>query len=63
MADLTETILKYAKKHYKTVPDRPWKKYPENQVLRHADTRKWYALIMPVRREVLGLPGGVFMIY
>ncbi len=55
--DLKNEVLKYAKKHYKTIPDGPWKRYPENQVLRHEDTGKWYALIMPVRREVLGIEG------
>jgi len=57
MENLTDEILKYAKKHYKTIPDHPWKRSPESMVLRHKDTRKWYALIMAVRREVLGIEG------
>ncbi len=57
MEDLTDEILEYAKKHYKTAPDYPWKRSPESMVLRHKDTRKWYALIMPVRREHLAMEG------
>lgn len=50
-----DTLLAYAKKQYKTVPDYPWKSNPDNAVLRHEDSRKWYGLIMCVPREKLGL--------
>ncbi len=55
--DLVNTVLKYVKKEYKTEPDMPWKKYPDNQVLRHGDTGKWFGLILPVKRNKLGLTG------
>lgn len=51
-----ETLLAYAKKQYKTVPDYPWKGSPGNAVLRHKDNRKWYGLIMCIPGEKLGLP-------
>lgn len=51
-----ETLLKYAQKKYKTVPDYPWKRSPDSVVLRHGDNRKWYGLIMCIPREKLGLP-------
>lgn len=35
--------------------DFPWMKYPSYQVFRHRDTKKWFALIMDVSRERLGL--------
>lgn len=54
---MREKILSYAKKTYGTVPDKPWEKYPGNEVLRHEDNRKWYGLIMPVKRKNLGLSG------
>ena len=54
---MREKILSYAKKTYGTVPDKPWKKYPGNEVLRHEENRKWYGLIMPVKRKNLGLSG------
>lgn len=49
-------ILTYAKEKYGTIPDNPWKKYPENYVFRHKDTNKWYALIMSVEKRKFGLP-------
>ena len=55
-------ILSYVKKEYGTVSEHLWKSYPEYEVLRHAPQpeekkAKWYAIIMNVRREVLGLDG------
>lgn len=55
--NLTEELLAFVRKQYDVTPDRPWKRYPENQVLRHKDTGKWFGLIMPVRKEVFGLDG------
>ena len=54
---LRTKVLAYAKKQYDTLPDKPWAKYPDNEVLRHGDTRKWYGLIFPVEREKLGVAG------
>lgn len=48
-------ILAYVKKEYGTIPDNPWKDSLGNQVLRHRDTKKWYGLIMPVKKRKLGL--------
>lgn len=57
MKTTKEQILDYAKKTYKTTPDAPFRTAPTYRVLRHADTRKWYALFMDVPAEKLGLPG------
>ena len=48
-------LLDYCKEKYGTYPDFPFSDDLETAVLRHADSRKWYALVMniPVRR--LGL--------
>ena len=54
METLRSQVLAYALDNYGTQPDTPWAKYPENQVLRHRGSRKWYALIMRVNRKVLG---------
>ena len=54
---LRNKVLAYAKKQYDTAPDKPWAKYPDNEVLRHGDTRQWYGLIFPVEREKLGVTG------
>lgn len=50
-------ILDFAKKHYGSLPEYPWESTPDALVLRHADNRKWYALIMSVSKERLGLAG------
>lgn len=57
MNEIKEQILSYAKKIYKTLPDAPFSTAPTYSVLRHADTRKWYALFMDVPRNRLGMEG------
>lgn len=51
-----QRLFEYAKTKYGTSPDAPWG--DNNAVLRHADTRKWYGLVMEIGRDKLGLPGG-----
>ncbi len=48
-------ILKFTAETYQTKPDYPWQRMPEAAVLRHPNG-KWYALIMPIPRDRLGLP-------
>lgn len=50
-----EEIFEYAKKVYGTAPEYLWKKYPDYAVLRTQDTKKWYAVIMKVPKEKLGM--------
>lgn len=57
MKTIKEEVLAYARKTYQAVPDAPFRTAPTYLVLRHADTRKWYALFMDVPRKKLGLPG------
>lgn len=61
MKTVKEQLLAYAKKTYKTVPDAPFRTAPAYLVLRHIDTRKWYALFMDVPREKLGLTGSEYV--
>jgi len=61
MKTIQEQLLAYAKKTYKTLPDAPFRTAPTYFVLRHADTRKWYALFMDVPREKLGLSGSEYV--
>lgn len=49
-----ERIFDYAKKTYGTSPEYLWKRYPSYAVLRHADNRKWYGIVMYVRGEAAG---------
>ncbi len=55
---LRDQILKYALKKYSAEPEYLWAKFPLYAVLRHAENKKWFALIMNVPREKLGLEGG-----
>lgn len=54
---MREKIFKYVKDQYKTEPDYPFSTFPDYPVLRHGDNGKWFALIMNVPREKLGLKG------
>ena len=54
---LRDDVIKYVKKKYKSTPEYLWRRYPEYAVFRHEDNRKWFAIIMDVPRERLGLPG------
>lgn len=49
-----EEIYCYVKEQYGTLPEHLWKKDPESAVLRHQNG-KWYAVIMNVKKNVLGL--------
>jgi len=50
-------VLKYVKNKYRTEPDYPWRSHPSYAVLRHANNKKWYGVVMSVARNSLGLPG------
>jgi len=55
MKTIKEEVLAYAMKTYQAVPDAPFRTVPTYLVLRHADTRKWYALFMDGPRKSSGL--------
>lgn len=50
-------ILKYADENYNTKPEHLWAKYPSYEVLRHRRNGKWYAIIMDVPQNKVGLDG------
>lgn len=54
--DLTEKITKYIADQYAADPEYPWDELTAF-VFRHRENRKWFALVMYVRRELLGIPG------
>lgn len=47
----------YIMENYSADSDFPWMKYPKHQVFRHSGSKKWFALIMEVPKEKLGLQG------
>ena len=48
-------LTDYIRKKYQTEPEYPWKSSPENAVFRHSDNKKWFALLMDVPGNKLGL--------
>ena len=52
---LKDAVFTYIKKKYKVSPEYPWKRYPDNAVFRHSDNNKWFALVMEVGGDKLGL--------
>ena len=52
-----EALESYILNHYSTEADYPWADTPHAAVFRHVANRKWFALLMEVPREKLGLPG------
>ena len=49
-----QEFLEYCLDAYGTSPDYPFDEDFETSVLRHADNRKWYALVKKVSRRKLG---------
>ena len=49
-----DEFLRHCRDTYGTSPDRPFDD-AYTEVLRHAESRKWYALVMRISRRKLGL--------
>jgi len=49
-----QEFLEHCKDAYGTSPDYPFDDLFETAVLRHADNRKWYALVMKISRKKFG---------
>ena len=52
-----EELEAYIQNHYATLPDYPGADTPRAAVFRHVANRKWFALIMEVPQDKLGLAG------
>lgn len=48
-------MKEYIESTYGVSAEFPWIKYPEYMVFRHIGNRKWFALVMEVPKEKLGL--------
>lgn len=51
-----EQLERYICDTYSTEPEYLWAKYPSYRVFRHGSNRKWFALLMEISKEKLGLP-------
>ena len=52
-----DELQRYIFDYYSTEPDYPWPDAPNHAVFRHGGNRKWFALVLDVPRNKLGLPG------
>ena len=52
-----EAVFAYVSNSYGVEPDYPFSTAPSYPVLRHPGSRKWFALVMDVPRNRLGLEG------
>ena len=55
MKSLRDRLAVYIKEKYKASPEYLWRRYPGYAVFRHGDNRKWFALVMDVPGNKLGL--------
>ena len=58
---MRQAVYDYIKKKYKVSPEFPWRKYLGNAVFRHDDNRKWFALIMDVEGDKVGVSGADYV--
>ena len=49
-------LQQFISETYGTDAEYPWMKYPRYMVFRHSNNQKWFALIMDISKEKLGLP-------
>ena len=52
-----EDLIVYVEEEYGVKPEYLWKKYPNYAVFRQPHNRKWFAIIMDVAVQKLGLTG------
>ena len=52
-----EQLTAFILERYSADQDSPWLKYPEHVVFRHPSSRKWFALLMRIPKNKLGLDG------
>ena len=53
---MKQFVFDYCREIHKTLPDYPFE-VSSAAVLRHGDNKKWFAIIMDVKRSSLGLEG------
>ncbi len=52
-----QELIEYIKNTYSTDPEYPWASAPGYAVFRHVSNRKWFAVIMDLPKEKLGIDG------
>lgn len=54
---LRQDVIDYILKKYRAKIEYPWMRFPDYGVFRHQDNQKWYALMMDIPRNKIGLQG------
>lgn len=54
-SDMTKQIISFVREKYGDEPEFLWQKLSDNAVLRRADNKKWYAVLLTVSRRKLGM--------
>ena len=57
LASPKDAVIAFVKEKYGASPENLWMRYPNYAIFRHADNGKWFALMMDVEKNKLGLPG------
>ena len=52
-----EQLMQFISERYSTDGEHPWERYPKHTVFRHYNNKKWFALIMDIPKDKLGLKG------
>lgn len=55
-----ERITEYIKETYDTDPEYLWESDPKSAIFRHKGSKKWYALVMNISKEKLGIKDSAF---
>ena len=50
-----ESLKRYIEENYSVEADYPWRKHPSYEVFRHISTGKWFAVIMTITADKLGM--------
>lgn len=49
-------LEKFISDNYVCISDFPWMQYPNFRVFRHPNNKKWFAVIMDIPKNKIGLP-------
>ena len=52
-----KAVIQYVSSKYNTPLEFLWKKFPDNAVYRRKDNQKWYAVLLTIARNKIGLDG------
>ena len=55
VGSIRNEVLSYVKTKFNTLPEYPWAKTPDTAVLRHSENKKWYGIIMDIKKNRLGI--------